>query len=232
MPSVSASRRREILTLAADGCLITAGAFALLTGLAFGLDAMGVAPLGEPDGSGIDLLLSIASWLLQVSGFIVGPVLVWRLHRLQFNKRGILALVVGLVVGGSLAMPVAMLGAFFDWLVGLFTTTDYVGAIGYLVVIILVFLAVLAWLAADAFRDLSRTRRQHVALDVARLVAMIAIAVFASVVAAMILAGKDALEAFVFVLLAAVYGAGALAVASIVRTLGTGAAVPEVTTPA
>lgn len=57
----AASGRRDLLTLAADGCLLTAGAFALMMGVAFGLDALGAVPLAEPRGSGVGVLLSVIS---------------------------------------------------------------------------------------------------------------------------------------------------------------------------
>lgn len=216
MSSESVSTRRDRLMLAADGCLITAGTFGLMIGVAFGLDALGVAPLGEPHGGGLDLLLSVISWLLQVGGFVVGPVIVWWLHRRQFSKTAILGLIAGFPIGGALVLPVAMLGALFGWFVGLFTKVEYAGAIAYLVLIVIAFLAVLVWLVIDAFRDLSATPREHVSLDVGRLVAFIVVAVFAGVVIAKTIAGEDAFEAFAFVLAAGVEGAAVITAADVI----------------
>jgi len=219
MPAGPVSNRRDRVMLAADGCVITAGAFAAMIGAAFGLDALGVAPLAEPGGNGLDLFLSTISWLLQVGGLLLGPIIVWRLHDRRLDRTAIIAGIAGFAIGGALVMPVAMLGAFFDWFVGLFTTTQFVGAIGYLVLLVLAFLVATVWADVDAFRDLSAAHRSHVRLDVGRLVATAAAAVFAGIVIAMMFAGEDAVEALAFLLLAAFLGAAVVTIADLVVRL-------------
>ena len=213
------SRRRELLSLAGDGCLITAGTFALMMGAAFVLEWLGVVPLGEPRGSGISLVLSFLSWLLQVGSFVVGPLLAWRLHGRRFGKADVPGLIVGFPVGGALVMPLAILGPLIDWFVGLFSPAKYAGAIGYLAFVVFAFLAVLVLVDVDALRDLSMTRRSHLPLDVGRLMATVAVVAFASVGAAKMIAGEGALEASVFLLLAAIQGASVVVVADVVAGL-------------
>jgi len=219
MSSDSTSSKRGVLLFAADGCLLTAGTFAAMLGAAFGLEALGVAPLGEPQGVGSGLVLSIVSWLLQVGGFVVGPLLAWWLHRRRFGKSAILAFLIGFPIGGAVVLPAAMLGAAVDWIVLRFTGAEFAGAIAYLVMVLVAFLAVTGWLLVDAFRDLSPARRTHVPLDVGRLVAALAVGVFAAVVTGMMIAGEDALEAGVFVLAAGVQGAAVTAAASVISHL-------------
>lgn len=213
------SRTRRILTLAADGCLITAGTFAAMMGLAFILYWTGVAPMGEPGGSGADLALSTFSWLLQVGGFLVGPVLAWWLLQGRPGRRSVVPILLGIVVGGAIVAPIAMLGSFLEWFVRLFSDVDYLGAIIYLIVLLLAFFAVIVWRTADAVRHMVARSRQHPALDVARLLAAAAVLAFAGVVIAKMIAGEEAIEAFIFVLMSGVQGAGALAVASVASEL-------------
>lgn len=205
MPSDSGERRRELLVLAADGCLISAGAFGLMMGSAFGLDWLGVAPLSEPGGSGIDLLLSTFSWLLQIGGMFVGPVLVWLLYRRRFDKGAVLGALVGFGLGGAAIFPVAMLGAALDWLVGLVTDVEYAGLIGYLGLIVAAFVALLVWLDIRAVRDLS-SARENVPLAISRFVATLAVIGFAWGVTVAVVAGEGP-DAGVFMLAAGLGGA-------------------------
>jgi len=215
----NSSRRRELLALGGDGCLLTAGTFALMISAAFVLEWLGVVPLGEPHGSGISLALSFLSWLLQVGGFVVGPLIAWRLHGRGFGKADVPGLIVGFPVGGALVMPLAMLGPLIDWFVGLFTPAKYAGAIGYLAFVVFAFLVVLVLVDIDALRDLSVTRRSHLPLDVGRLMATAAVVAFASVVVAKMIAGEGALDAWVFLLLAGIQGAFVVVVADVVGGL-------------
>ncbi len=216
MSSDSASRSRDVALLAADGAVITAGTFAAMIGLAFGLDALGVVPLGGPSGSGLQLVLSIFSWLLQVSGFVVGPVLVWWLHRRRFGKFEVIGGVVGFGLSGAVIFPVAALGGAIGWFVGLFTSVEFAGAIAYLVLIVVAFVVVMIWVDVRAIRDLARRADARTSLDIARLVATAAVVVFGAIVVAKMLAGEDAGEAFVFVLAAGVEGAVVVAIADVV----------------
>lgn len=210
---------RDRLRLIADGSLITAGAFALMMGAAFGLQALGVAPLGEPQGSGVGYALSTMSWLLQVGGFIAGPAIAWLLHGWRFNRSSVISLAIGYLVGGVFVVPVVMAGALLDWVVQLVANVEFIGAIVYLALLVLAFLTIVVWLDADAVRNLRLPERTHVALDIVRLVSTAAVAVFAGVVVALVFAGQDAVEALAFMLMAAVQGAGVIAVADVVHGL-------------
>lgn len=219
MTDMTASGRRDTLRLAADGCLITGGTFAVMMGAAFVLDWLGVAPLSEPGGSGIDLALSLLSWLLQVGGFVVGPLLAWRLHGRPLNRSALVALFLGFPVSAMLIAPVAMLAPAVDWFVGLFSSVDYAGAVTYLVAIVLVIAAAIVWVDVDALRDLARDRRESIGLDAGRLLATLVILAYWAVVIAKMASGEDALEAGVFLLLGAVHGAGVVTAAHFIGRL-------------
>ncbi len=219
MSPESVSSKRDLALLAADGAAITAGTFAVMMGAAFGLDALGVAPLSEPGGSGLKAVLSLLSWLLQVGGYFVGPLLAWWLHQRKFDRAGLVGLLVGFPVGSALAVPVAMLGAVFAWIGSKLTPSEFGGGIAYAALMLLVFLAAVLWVLVDAFRDLPAARREHLALDIARIVSALAVATFAAIVVALLVAGQDAAEAFVFVLIGAVEGAAVVTGAEIVVRL-------------
>lgn len=205
MPSDSGERRRDLLVLAADGCLISAGMFSLMMGAAFGLDALGVAPLGEPGGSGLDLLLSTISWLLQIGGMFVGPAIVWALYRRRFDKGAILGAIVGFALGGAAIFPVAMFGAVVDWLVGLVTDVENAGLIGYFALVVAAFVALLVWLDVRAVRDLA-TARDNPGIAVARIVATLAVIGFSWGVTAAVVSGEGP-DAAVFMLAGGLSGA-------------------------
>lgn len=213
MPSDSKEGRREILALAADGAVVTGGAFAVMAGAAFGLEALGV-PMGEPQGSGLTLVLTTVSWLLQVGGLVVGPFLAWRLNGRRFDKPAVIGLVAGYPLSGVMVMALAVLAPLVDRLVGFATDVRYAGAIAYLAVLVLAFAAAVAWVAARAVRDLSGGRRQ-VPLDVVRLLAALGSLAFWAVVVAMIVRGQDAIEAGAFLLLDAVVGAVTVSAAAL-----------------
>lgn len=219
MQSDSDSRKMQLLKFAADGCVVTAGVFSALMGLAFLLYWADVVPMGEPNGSGLALVLSTFSWLLQVGGFFAGPILAWRLTGHRFDKASAIGFVAGYAVGGALVQPVAMLGALIDWFVGLFTNIDFVGALGYLAFVTLVFVVALVWAARRSFKDLLAEPHRSMALDVTRLASIAVIAVFMGVVIVKMIQGEDALEAGVFVLLAGAQGAAALVAGDIIAKL-------------
>ena len=219
MTSEFFARHRGRLRIMADGSLVTAGAFALMMGAAFGLHALGVAPLGEPPTAPIGYALEVTSWLLQVGGFIVGPAVVWVLYARRLEKWSIISLIIGYLFGGVFVIPVVMAGALLDWLVTLVSSVEFIGAITHLVVLVLAFVAVIVWLDVDAIKDLNPHERTHATLSVVRLVSTAASVVFAGVVIALMFAGEDAVEALAFLLMAAVQGAGVIAVADVVHGL-------------
>lgn len=210
MSSDSGSTKRDVFMLAADGFLITAGTFAVMMGAAFGLDALGVAPLGEPGGSGVDFALSTLSWLLQVGGFIVGPALAWRLRHRRFTRFAVLGAVIGFPLGGAAIMLLLAPGALFGWLGSRIASSEVAGALVYFALIVTALLLVIAWVDIDAFRDLSAGRRTHVGLDVARLIVTFAIVVFAAVEISIAVSGTgdgEVVDPAVFMMAAGVSGA-------------------------
>ncbi len=220
MSSGSGSTKRDAFMLAADGFLITAGTFAVMMGAAFGLDALGVAPLGEPGGSGSAFALSLISWLLQVGGFVVGPTLAWRLTGHRFTRFAVLGAVIGFPLGGAAIMVVLVPGVLFGWLGSKITSSERAGALVYLALVVVALLVVIALLDIDAFRDLPDSRRDHVALDVARLLATIAIAVFAAVEISIAVSGtgdSEVADPAVFMIAAGVLGATVVTSANLVE---------------
>lgn len=215
MPSRSVPTLRDWFTLGADGCLITAGTFSLMMGAAFGLEKLGVAPLGSPQTSWFMTLLSWLSWLLQIGGFVVGPVLTWLLYRRRASTRAALGAIAGFPVAGAIVMAASMLGALIDWVVGQFTSVEFAGAIAYLFLVSAAFLAMIVWLNVDAVRDLAHSHRQHLPVNIGRFAATVTVVVFMVAVIVLVSAGADP-EAWVFVLAAGVVGGVVVVVADIV----------------
>ncbi|TFB52563.1 hypothetical protein [Cryobacterium tagatosivorans] len=150
---------------AADGCLLTAGAFALGTAASFALDS----------AAGWNAGVATISWIIGVAGFFVGPVLAWLLHRRRVGWLATLGAVAGYVLGGGAVYAATLLAALVTWLVRLATGSDMAGALAYFVAVMAALFALVVWLVVDAVRDLSATRRHHVGLDIARILAALAV---------------------------------------------------------
>jgi len=138
--------------LAGDGGLLMAGACAVLAPLAY--------------------LSEDATFLLVAVG-LLAPMLAWWLHGRLVDGTATLGAVLGVVAGAAIAVALLLLGA----LVKEITNAPVVGQIAGAVVVA-AYLAVVAWLDVDALRDLSPRRREHAWLDVARLVATVAIVAY------------------------------------------------------
>jgi hypothetical protein len=102
---------------------------------------------------------------------LLGPAAAWWLHGRRFDRSAVLGGLIGLVLAG------VAVGAVFMALV---TIGEFIGPIGgsevafgimLLVVASVLFLAALIALDVDALRDFARSRRSHLRVDAARLVA-------------------------------------------------------------
>lgn len=165
------------LALAADGALITAGAFCLGTALALGLHTLDIVPLDSavsPLSAG-EWILAVISWLLQTGGFIAGPLLVWKLRDRPFNATALLGMVAGVPVTATAVMLVGSVTMGLDWLLSQVVDFDYLGPIFLLILLSGVMIAITIWLVLDAIHDLSDKPKRHVALDVARFVSALGV---------------------------------------------------------
>jgi hypothetical protein len=149
--------------LAGDGALLMAGACALL------------APLAT--------LSDVAAFPLMAVG-LLAPLLAWWLHGRPVDMPATGGAVLGYLAGVGLALGLLGLAALVMLTltaVGLSATSDDAGKVTGLIAIVAIavaYVAAVAWLDVDALRDLSPKRRQHVWLDIARLVATVAGVVF------------------------------------------------------
>jgi hypothetical protein len=159
MASARTSKVGPRAVLAGDGALLMAGACAVL------------APLAA--------LFEAAAIPLMVVG-LLAPLLAWWLHGRRVDRTATGGAVLGYLAGVGLALGLLGLMALVMLAliaVGLSATGDDAGkALGQISVVVIVvgYLAVAAWLDVDALRDLATQRREHAGLDVARLVASVA----------------------------------------------------------
>ena len=144
---------------AGDGALLMATACAVL------------APLA--------LLAEAGAIPLMVVG-LLAPLLAWWLHGRRVDRTATGGAIVGYLAGMGLTMGLVALTVLVILIltaVGLSATSVDAGRLLgqiQIVVIAVAYLALAAWLDVDALRDLSATRREHVGLDVARLIATVA----------------------------------------------------------
>ncbi|MHB9002580.1 MAG: hypothetical protein ACYC6C_00760 [Coriobacteriia bacterium] len=201
--------------LAADGLLFTAGAFAALAGIAF-LIEWSIPGSLETEGP----LAGFVIWILTVAGFVVGPVLAWRLHRRPLGKKGITSLVIGMFAGNSVMYVTAIVVALFSFLLGLILPGEFTGPIIMLAIVALGMTAVVLWSVVDAVRDLVAAR-DHPALDVWRLAALLAIIAFVvgSVLHQIAVPAEGIIEADVFMIAGGIAGGAALLAADLVAKL-------------
>jgi len=142
--------------LAGDGALLTAAACAVL------------APLGY-------LFEGVAIPLMVVG--LLAPLLAWWLHGRRLDRPATGGALLGVLAGVVLLFVLLMLTVLVMLTLtalGLSATAVDAGKLlGQVqaVVVVAAYLALAAWLDADALRDLSPQRRAHAGLDVARLLA-------------------------------------------------------------
>jgi len=194
--------KREHALLIGDGLLLTA----TTSGIALGLLLTVFEGVGAP---GPSLAWEIANMVLLAAGAIAGVVGTWWLHGRRITGTAVL----GGLVGGALSgvfMPVIVLLA---WVLGFvaapFTTSEFAGPLAAAGLFGCAFLALTAWLLADAARDLSPTRRAHARLDYIRIGAAVALLLSAALVVVLALrpGQGETMEAIAFALIAGVGGA-------------------------
>jgi len=140
---------------------------------------------------------------------IIGPAAAWWLHGRRVNRAAAIAGAIGLLVGivavGGIFLMFPAIGA----AVGPVGGSEFTYAIVLLAAASIVFLAGVVALDIDAVRDLAHTRRNHIRLDIARLVSTLIVAL-AVVAVTVIQATNPATEigdAGVFALFAGAVGA-------------------------
>jgi hypothetical protein len=135
--------------LAGDGGLLTAGA----VGILLGLNAIGV-PMPAFVG---------------VAALLLAPLLAWYLHGRRVDGMATLGAVLGFIAGIVAVFAALGVGALFGMSNTHIPAAVWVG----LGIVGAVFLVAIVWLDVDALRDLSSRRREHVWLDILRLLATV-----------------------------------------------------------
>jgi hypothetical protein len=186
--------------LAADALLLTAATFAAVTG-ALAL-IVGPGPT-EPTRwvEGLSAVITLGS-------VVAGPVLAWRLHGRRVTWPAVAGGALGALAVGVLASPLLLVVAGLGMLVSWVTGSELAGPVTVLSLAGAGLGALAVWLLRDAVRDLAPARREHVALDRVRVVAVAALAVVVagSVVWAVVNPGDESVELVAFAALAGVTG--------------------------
>lgn len=208
------SERTERLVLAGDGCLITAGAFAVLMGISFGIEfGTGAEPLGGDPSGPVGAVIAGVAWFIGIAGFGVGPLLAWLLSGRRLDRISIVAGIAGYPIGGAVVAAFATLIMGASALGKALFGSQIVGPVVLLGIVAAGFVAAVFWLLARGARDL-RGAREHLALDIARIVSAVAAVIFvaATLWYAFTHAGSDP-DASIFMLLAALMGGSVVTVA-------------------
>lgn len=200
------SAHRDQIILAADGALITAGSFCLGTGLALGLHALNLTPMDNAALSVGQSIFAVFSWLLQIGGYVIGPILVWRLKGRHFNGAALLGLLIGFPVTAAIVAVIAGITMGLDWLVSSVTGAQYLGPLLLLLVLTSSLAVVTAWLVLEAVRDLLSSSPLQVFIDVVRLLAAAGILGAAVLLSYSVVTTGD-IEGVDFLLVGAVLGA-------------------------
>lgn len=199
--------------LAGDAGLITAGTFGLFTGLSLAIFSLGgLTPLGTPPKTPLEMSLMAAVAILSLAGTVVGPALTWVLHGRRIDRTAVLSAMAGYFVGGIVGgITFMLLVAVASLAAKPFTSWEFAGPVAAAAIVAVAMLAFVVWLDVGAVRDLSPSRREHVRLDVARLVSTTVIVVFAAVVALAMRSDPEN-EAGAFILAAGVFAGAGMAV--------------------
>jgi hypothetical protein len=208
MASMRTIITRDRLDLVGDALLLTSAAFCLVTGLT----GLLFAPTGVPE-PGTEWATAIGS-LLSMAVVVVIPVLVWLLHGRRLSGMAVLGGAVGAFSTGLVFMAVAMLSALLGLIVSPFTQSEFAGPVAMLVLASAGFVAVVLWLVVDAIRDLAPQRRRRPRIDALRLLSAVILVVFAAGMTVWVVNNPDpgeTAEAPVFVMLAGLGGALAVA---------------------
>jgi len=208
--------------LAGDACLITAGAFGLLTAVAGGLVLGGVLP---PVGSGpptvAGALMASVLLILSLGGVVVGPVAAWLLHGRRIDVAAVVGAGAG-IVGGILAVQgLVLLAMLSSEATRLVANGELLGPLAVLVLVGLGFVALMVWQDIDAVRDLSAARGEHRRLDIIRIVCTILFVVFAATVIGINVANpkSEIGEAAIFATAGGVFAGVLTAVADVVVSI-------------
>lgn len=129
-------------------------------------------------------VISAATVAIGPLSLIVGPAAAWYLHGRRLDKAAVLSGLFGLVggvvsVGVLYASLVALSGGFAQ--AG--DSQDFTGGLIMLGIAAVVFFSVLVALDIGAVRDLRASRREHVRLDIVRLVATLVLVAGAAAIA-------------------------------------------------
>ncbi len=186
MSSATSPEKQNTATMVGDACLFTAAAFCPL------------AIMGGP------------------LALIIGPSVAWLLHNRRPSRPAVISGGIGLVIGIILVGGVLMTAPLLARAIEPPSTSESTIPVALLAAVGVLFLAVVVALDIQAIRDLLPARRQHVRLDIARLVSTGVIALFAAIVSAVQLANPatEVGEAGIFALGAAAVGAVTMAVAN------------------
>ncbi len=212
---MTASRAR----LAGDACLITAGAFGVLTAVAGGLVLGGVLP---PVGSGpptvAGALMASVLLILSLGGVVVGPVAAWLLHGRRIDVAAVVGVGFGLPAGAGVVVGLVLLGMLSGEATRLVANSELLGPLAVLVLVGLGFVALMVWQNVDAVRDLSPSRSEHRRLDIVRIVCTILFVLFAATVVGINVANPNSEvgEAAIFAMAGSVVAGVVTAVADIV----------------
>ncbi|HWS57357.1 MAG TPA: hypothetical protein VN257_02370, partial [Actinotalea sp.] len=164
---------RERVALAGDGVLLTAALFGAITGA--------TALLLLPDGqtsTGAEWLAGLSA-VLSLGVAIAGPALVWLMYGRRITWVAVLGALLGGFAAGGLFMAFTLVAGALGWLVSSVVDNELAGLIALVVIIGVAFVAVVVWLGVDAVRDLAPARREHLRIDVVRIVSAVALGVFA-----------------------------------------------------
>ena len=146
---------------------------------------------------------------------IVGPAAAWLLHRRRLDRAAIGSGVIGIGVGGVIVGGLFMLVALVARAIGPAGDSEFTVPLTLLAIAGTLFLALLVGLDIDSLRDLWPARRQHLRLDIARLIATLIVAIF-TVVVSLLQAANPASEigeAGIFGLAATAMGAATMGAA-------------------
>lgn len=214
MPNAVSLSRQDRAMLVGDGFLITLGTMTVALAVPFGLPLV----IGEKAMSGV--VAGLASVLLLFAGGILGVVLTWLLHARRIDLVTVLGAIVGSAIGGALVPAVAGISFLLGLPLRLVTDSEYAGPLALLALISVAVVALIAWLLADAMRDLAGPHA-HVKVDYARVAAAVVFLVLVGISVYLIWAqpGPEQGEAPIWAIAAGLSGASVIAGADVANAI-------------
>lgn len=205
--------KRDHALLIGDGFLLTTGTASVGIGIAFGLGAL-QSVLG-------DIVIAVGSGLLSWASGVAGVVAAWLLHDRRIDGPVVIGGLAGAVAGGFAVPALAAVSYLLGLPLGLVTDSEFAGPLALLALIAVAVAVLVAWLVADAVRDLAGGRRAHVRVDVARIAAAAALVVLVAVSVYLVFAqpAPEQGEAPIFALAAGLVGAGVVAGADLATVI-------------